>query len=455
MRLATKGVPRDRVRALTLELVETLNEKEVEEVLHDWDGLWARPEQLVPPGDWLFWLNLAGRGFGKTRVGAETTRKWSTEMPGSRGFIAARTIADARDTCIEGESGLLSCLPESQRPPHFGEWNRSKGELWLGPDRELATYIKLFSSEEPDSGRGPQFHWGWADELAAWLKGAELWDQLLLGLRLPWPGRQARAVITTTPKPLKVVRDLLKHTATVVTRGTTYDNLVNLSPAFRAIIVKFEGTRIGRQELRGELLDDVPGALWTRTLLDGGRLAADTFKKMAFDKILVGVDPATTSNEGSDETGIVVAGRSRGKRYTLEDCSLRGKPVQWATAAVDAYHRWKADGIVAESNQGGEMVEGTISAVDKHVPVHLVHASRGKRTRAEPIATAYERGDVKHLGGFEKLEDQMCTWVPGEDSPDRMDALVWVMTELGEGGDSQVPSTPGPPQRTGLGAGRL
>ncbi len=456
MRQQTRGLPEARVRELVLELVGTLQEGEADAVLHDWEGLWARNEQRVPAGDWLFWLILAGRGFGKSRTGAETVRRWSDEMPGSRGFIAARTIADARDTCVEGESGLLACLPTNQRPPFGGEWNRSKGELWLGSSREKATYLKCFSSEEPDSGRGPQFHWGWADELAAWLKGIELWDQLLLGLRLPWPGRQARAVITTTPKPLKVLRDLLKHKGTVVTRGTTYDNLGNLSPAFRAIIAKFEGTRLGRQELKGELLDDVPGALWTRKLIDGGRLPAERFALMQFERILVGVDPAISSNEGSDETGIVVAGSCRSKRYVLDDVSLRGKPVEWATAAVEAYEKWKADGIVAEANQGGEMVSGTIAAVDAHVPVQLVHASRGKRTRAEPVATAYERGDVIHLGSFEKLEDQMCTWVPGEDSPDRMDALVWAMTELEEHeggvGDDDLPDEP---LRTGIGAGSL
>ena len=303
------GIARSKIltaiQAFTLEL----DEADAEALLFDWEGLWARPEQLEPAGNWLFWLNMAGRGYGKTRVGAETVRKWSLEMPGSRGFIAARTIADARDTCIEGESGLLACLPESMRPPHWGEWNRSKGELWLGNDRETATYIKLFSSEEPDSGRGPQFHWGWADELAAWLKSIALWDQLLFGLRLPWPGRPARAVITTTPRPLKVVRELLKNKSCVVTRGTTYDNLHNLSRAYRTIITKFEGTRLGRQELKGELLDDVPGALWARATLDKTRLPKSALKRLGdFDRIVVAIDPATTSNEGSDETGIVVAG---------------------------------------------------------------------------------------------------------------------------------------------------
>lgn len=426
------------IRDLTAEL----SENEADALLCDWEGIWARPEQLQPEGDWLFWMNCAGRGWGKTRVGAEAVRKWATDQRGSRGFIAARTIADARDTCVEGESGLLACLPTAERPPFGGDWNRSKGELWLGPSRDKGTYVKLFSSEEPDSARGFQAHWGWADELAAWLKDAELWDQLLFGLRLPWPERNARAVITTTPKPRKVMRELLKNDKCVVRRGTTYDNLFNLSPAFRQIIRKYEGTRLGRQELNAELLDDVPGALWTRQLLEEQRIRLPPLRlngggdeEFDFVRIVVAIDPAASSGEESDETGIVVAARgANGKRYVLEDGSMRGKPHEWAERAIDLYHRWKADRIVAEANNGGEMVESVIRAHDRDVPVKLVYASRGKHTRAEPISTAYERHDVFHVGMFELLEDQLCNWTPEEPkSPDRLDALVWALTEL-EGG---------------------
>lgn len=460
LELQARGLTWQDFHQALRDVTATLTDAEAELLLFDWEGIYARPEQLMPAGDWLYWLIQAGRGYGKTRVGAESVRKWAYEMPGSRGFVAARTIADARDTCIEGESGLLACLPSHQRPPFGGDWNRSKGELWLGPDRDRGTYVKCFSSDEPESGRGPQFHWGWADELAAWLKGIALWDQLLFGLRLPWPGREARAVITTTPRPRPIIRELHKDPRCVVTRGTTYENLSNLSPAFARIIAKFEGTRLGRQELLAELLDDTPGALWTRALLELQRLHASTVvADLGLTTTLIGVDPAISSGDKSDETGIIVAaagmhrkaGKSEWKRYVLEDVSLRGKPVEWATAVVKAYEKWEANGVVAEANQGGEMVAATIHAVDKSVPVKLVHASKGKRTRAEPVATAYERGDVFHVGSFPELEDQQCMWVPGEPSPDRMDAAVWVLTELETryGGNNKIPPLK-PAVRTGL-----
>lgn len=415
------------------ELIQSLTEQEAEALLFDWEHLWARPTQLEPAGDWLYWVILAGRGFGKTRSGAEWCRKQILEMPGSRGFIAARTKDDARFTCVEGESGLLACLP----PGISYTWTPSKGEARFGVGDGVR--VKVFSSDKPDSGRGPQHHWGWADELAAWAKHGELWTQLKFGLRLPYAGKDARAVITTTPKPVKVVRDLLKHKRAAVTRGTTYDNLSNLSSVYRAIIAEYEGTRLGRQELNAELLEDTPGALWTRALLDSLRVEMPPLRlnskgeeELDLVRIVVAVDPATTSGEDADETGIIVVGKgANGHRYVLEDGSLRDKPEKWARTAVDLYHHWQADRIIAEVNQGGEMVEACIKAVDASVPVRMVNASRGKRTRAEPIATAYERNEWHHVGAFELLEDQMCTWTDDSDeSPDRMDALVWAGTDL-------------------------
>lgn len=433
-------VPPELRKARIREYVTALDDFEAEEFLYDWAGTWARDGQLEPEGTWLFWLILAGRGYGKTRVGAETIRKWGTvDMPGSRLFIAARTMDDAKKTCVEGESGLLACLPARFQPPFGGHWNRSSGELWLGPARESATYVKLFTSEKPDAGRGYQSHGGWADELASWVKAGELWDQLLLGLRLPWPKRLARAVVSTTPKPVPVLRELLDNPDTVVSKGTTYENLENLSPAFKSIIRKFEGTRVGRQELNAELLDDTPGALWTRTLLEDLRVKFPPLRTgkdgEEFDlvRIVVAIDPSASSGEGAAEAGVMIGGVGANRhRYLLEDASPDGpcKPVVWATAAVRAYHHYKADCIVAEANNGGEMITAVVKSVDPTVRTRLVYASRGKHTRAEPIATAYETGDIHHVGAFELLEDQLCTWVPGGKSPDRLDALVWLMTEL-------------------------
>lgn len=450
LRALTKGKPPAEVQRAIYALVQTLDEREAEAVLFDWEGVWARPSQIEPPGDWSHWLIIAGRGFGKTRAGAEWVKKQLEEMPGCRVAIVARTIADARDTCVEGESGLLSCFPADKQPT----WHRALGEGVC----DNGSSWKIFTSEKPGSLRGPQFHVLWADELAAWEKQRAAWQQVPYTVRLPWaadPKRAGRVIITTTPQPFLEIRELLKDPTTVVTRGTTFENWHNLNAIMRAKAEKLRGTRMGRQELLAEMLDDVQGALWARQLLDKLRRPAAHATKMLFERIIVGVDPAISSTEDSDETGIVVVGLSRGKRYVLEDVSLRGKPVEWATAAVDAYHRWKADGIVAEANQGGEMVAGTIAAVDGGVPVRLVHASRGKRTRAEPVATAYERSDCAHLGTFERLEDQMCTWIPGEESPDRMDALVWAMTDLEQADTGAVEEEPGAPQRMGLGAQAL
>ncbi len=338
------------------------------------------------------------------------------ERPGSRGGIVAATAADVRDVIVEGESGLLSLAPPGQQP----EYEPSKRRLtW--PNGSQAT---LFSADVPGRLRGPQFHWAIADELAVW-RYEDAWDMLQLGVRL---GDDPRIVVATTPRPTKLVRDLLADENVVVTRGSTYDNRANLAPRFlERIKEKYEGTRLGRQEIYAELLDDTPGALWTQSELDDLRV------KAAPDlvRVVVGVDPSATSY--GDEAGIIVAGISAdGHGYVLEDASLQASPHGWGSAAVKAYHVRTADRLVAEVNNGGEMVELTIRTVDPTVSYRAVHASRGKRTRAEPVAALYEQGKVHHVGALPGLEDEMCTWSAADNdpSPNRVDALVWCITEL-------------------------
>ena len=380
--------------------------------------LWARDEQLPPAGDWTYWLILAGRGFGKTRTGAEWVRQ-QVKTTRYVNLIGA-TADDARDIMIEGESGILAVCPRAERP----EYKASQRKLiWPNGASSL-----IFTADEPERLRGKQHSALWADELAAW-RYPESWTQAKFGLRL---GSSPRACITTTPKPSAIVRALIADPATHVTRGTTYDNRDNLAPQFFESIIKtYEGTRLGRQELNAELLDDNPHALWQRAQIDALRVMAAPELK----RIVVAIDPAVTSNDKSDETGIVVAGIGRDDHlYILADLSLIGTPDQWARAAVGAYRTWQADRIIAETNNGGDMVEAVIRQVDRSVSYRKVTATRGKVIRAEPIAALYEQGRAHHVGEFDKLEDQMTEFDPTETtrqkSPDRMDALVWAATEL-------------------------
>ncbi len=396
---------------------------------------WARPNQVEPEGDWNSWLILAGRGFGKTRTGAETIRDWvcgSTPLsPGRYNRIAlvAETAPDARDVMVEGESGLLAIHPKDFRPIYEPSKRRV---TW--PNGAVAT---LYNAIEPDQLRGPQHDAAWGDELAKWRYAQDTWDQLAFGLRL---GNKPRAIITTTPRPIPVVRKLVADPFCFVTRGSTFDNSDNLAESFLyQIDEKYGGTRLGRQELNGEILDDIPGALWTRESIDNHRCRKDDMPDM--ERILVAVDPAASSNEGSDENGIVGVGLSRDKDgyargYVLADRSLRGTPEEWARAAVRLYRELGADRIVAEKNNGGEMVASVIRSVDRSVPVTLVHASRGKHIRAEPISALYEQGRVHHVGRFDQLEDQMCMFSLDNirdgnmGSPDRVDALVGGLNEI-------------------------
>lgn len=389
-----------------------------------------RPAQTAPPGDWRSWLILAGRGWGKTLTGAGDVARYGLANPGSRIAIVARTFADARDTCVDGDSGLLSCLPRHE----IAAWNRSLGELIL----RNGTRYKLFSADEPERLRGPQHHRAWSDELGAWGNSAaerdwpQAWDMLQMGLRL---GADPRNVVTTTPRPTKLIRHLIGDGMTALTRGKTLENAANLAPQFLdQIVARYAGTRLGRQELDAELLEDVPGALWTWAMLDNRRPAPD------LARVVVAVDPAVTSGEGSDETGMVVAGLGvDGRGYVLADRSCRLSPDGWARRAVAAFDEFKADVIVAEANNGGDLVEQTIRTVRRNVPYKRVHASRGKQTRAQPVAALYEQGKVSHVETFPELDEQLTSWTPESGtSPDRLDALVWALTHLMLGTQRQV-----------------
>jgi predicted phage terminase large subunit-like protein len=333
--------------------------------------------------------------------------------------LIGATADDARDVMIEGESGILEICPPGERPEYLPSKRRLE---WPNGAKSL-----IFTADEPERLRGKQHQRLWGDELAAW-RYQESFDQAMFGLRLP--GQSVRALFTTTPKPVRAVRDLLAADGCVITRGTTYENAANLAPEYiQQVVRRYEGTRLGRQELLGELLDDVPGALWNRPRLD--ELRVRTAPEMR--RVVVALDPAMTSGDDADETGIIVAGKGEdGDAYILADLSGRYTPMAWARRAIDAYAEYRADRIVAEVNAGGEMVEHTLRTVDATIPYRAVHASRGKRIRAEPVAALYEQGKAHHVGSFPALEDQMCGFTPDgyDGSPDRVDALVWALTEL-------------------------
>lgn len=373
---------------------------------------------------------MAGRGFGKTRMGSEWIRKLAHENPGCRIALVAETAADARDVMIKGDSGLLNCDPDLDDDC----WSPTNRCLtWPNGSRAFT-----YNGTTPDQLRGPQHHFAWVDELAKFEYMQEAWDQLQFGLRL---GAHPQCLVTTTPRPLPLIKKLTADPDTVVTRGATLDNQANLAKnTIKQLYERYGGTRLGRQELEGEVLEDIPGALWRREDIDVTRLnqAPDDL-----ERVIVAVDPAASSEERSDENGIVVVGLARDKDgyargYVLEDASLRGTPEEWARRAVQMYRKWEADRIVAEKNNGGEMVETVIRTADRSVPVKLVHASRGKVVRAEPISALYEQHRVHHVGRFDDLEDQMCMFSidnvrnSSTGSPDRVDALVWGLTELFE-----------------------
>ena len=354
-------------------------------------GAVARPSQLPPPGDWLTWLIMTGRGWGKTRTGAETCRMWVAE--GCRRLaLVGRTPADVRDTMVEGESGILAVSPPDDRPIY----EPTKRKITWPNGAEALT----FTSYEPDQLRGPQFERIWWDELQAFQYARETWNNGQLALRLGRP----RQIITMTPRPIGLIKEIIASPDTAITRGTTYENRQNLAPEFfRQVIARYVGTSLARQEIHGELLDELPGALWQRGVIRQK-------DAVNIQRIVVGVDPATTSQEDSDETGIIVFGvdnHAPSYGYVMGDYSLRAKPDEWARKVVQMYHQHHANYVVAESNQGGEMVSQVIHTVDQNVPVKLVHATTGKHTRAEPVSALYEQGRVFHVRAFTELEAQM------------------------------------------------
>lgn len=400
--------------------------KEERDAINWWLVEDARDKQIPPEGDWFCWLLRSGRGFGKTRTGAEFVLH-RARMGYRRIALIGQTKGDVRDTMVEaGDSSIMQVAPKGFRPIY----EPSKRRL-VFPSGALAF---IYSGDEPDQLRGPQHDTAWVDELSKFKYPQETWDNLEFGLRI---GEDPRVVVTTTPRPIKIIKELLADPGTVDTVGTSYENEENLSPSFkRRVLAKYEGTRLGRQELHGLLLEDVPGALWTRDVLDHAR--ATSFPDLF--RIGVGVDPHATSGE----TGIIVAGigyvGNEIHGYILEDATTGGKPDHWATAVVSAYHKFHADIIVGEVNNGGDMIENTIRNVEggKQVNYKTVRATRGKYTRAEPVSVLYGNPDPKspkparvhHVGYFPILEDQQCTYVPGEESPNNMDAAVWVLTEL-------------------------
>ncbi len=405
------------------ELRKTLasfSEAEKAALFYRWES-WARTEQLEPPAPWRRWLIMAGRSWGKTRCGAEWIRKVKEKH--GRIALVGQTAGDVREVMIEGPSGIMAVAPPWDRP----KYEPSKRRVtW--PNGAIAN---TFSGDEPDQLRGPNLEVAWCDELAKFKYAQAAWDNLMFALRVgSWP----RVVITTTPRPMKLLRNIMQQEGTVLTRGTTYDNRDNLAPDFFSELAAYEGTRIGRQELYAEFLEDMPGALWTIDLLDALRVRSQA-ELPEMKRIVIGIDPSGTSNDAGAQQGIVVCGKGmNGLFYVIEDCSCSETPQGWARQAVSAYARYGADLIVAERNFGGDMVKAVIHGAAPTVPVRLVTASRGKHVRAEPVAALYERGVVRHIGYFPELEEQLTQFThegyQGDKSPDRADALVHAMSEL-------------------------
>lgn len=386
----------------------------------------ARPDQVTPAGDWEVWLILAGRGWGKTRTGAEDVNHYALSNPGVRIALVGPTAGDVRDVMVEGESGILAMSDDNTRPL----FEASKRRLTWPNGSQAACY----SAEEPERLRGPQHHRAWADEVGAWDNQQATWDQLTFGLRL---GLKPQTVVTTTPKPTALIRELRAAATTHLTIGKTDDNVANLAPSVvKKLRAKYGGTRLGRQELDGELLEDVPGALWTRAMIEATRLQGPL---PGMRRVVVGVDPSGSDGQSGDTIGMIAAGVGYdGRAYVLEDGSELLSPEQWARKVVSLYGKHRVDRVVAERNFGGDMVASVLRAAAPNLPVTLVTASRGKALRAEPVAALYEQGKVTHAEPFAELEDQMQAmtprgYFPGPGmarSPDRLDALVWTLTDL-------------------------
>ena len=404
------------------EILAGLTDAQVSELLDDW-RFWARPEQIAPDGDWLTWVINAGRGFGKTRAGSEWVRE-QVNAGRQRIALIGETYKDLVEVMVYGDSGIASVFPDHQKP-----------KIVTNPNVQITFHTGAvalgYNGTQPDQLRGPQFDAAWCDELAKWKKARETWDMLQFGLRL---GERPQVLVTTTPRPIPTLREIKARKTTVVTTGSTFDNEANLASSFiEEIRDRYEGTRLGRQELFAEDLDDLPGALWTRVMFDDHRVKAAPEMK----RIVVAVDPSGTAGDSDDgdSIGIVVAGKGvDGRAYVLADRTCKLSPDGWGRRVVAAYNEFDADRIVAERNFGGAMVQHVIRTIDPKASYKEVTASRGKVMRAEPIAALYEQGKVSHLGGLEALEDQCCLIGPdgyiSEGSPDRVDALVWALSEL-------------------------
>ncbi|MGN6271226.1 MAG: DNA-packaging protein [Sphingomonas sp.] len=425
--LTARAAARDRAR---LER-ET---RDWRELLKRW-AFWADPRQLPPEGDWRTWLLMAGRGFGKTRAGAEWVRSLAEGDSAARIALVGATRAEARAVMVEGDSGVLAVSPAATRP----RWEPSRGALtWRNGAKAF-----VYSGENPDGLRGPQHSAAWCDEIAKWAYPQASWDMLAMTLRL---GERPRTLVTTTPRPIALLRRLKEAPDTATVQGRTADNRMLPEAFLAAMAADYGGTRLGRQELDGELIEDVAGALWTRDGLEACRVGAAP----AVRRVVIGVDPPAGSVRGArgDACGIVAVALGRdGRGYVLEDASVTGaSPEGWARAVAACAVRTGADRVVAEANQGGAMVESVLIAADAALPVRLVHATRGKSARAEPVATLYEAGRVSHVGAFAALEDEMCGLIAGGGyegpgrSPDRADALVWALSELmlGRRGEASV-----------------
>ena len=409
----------------------------------------GRPEQQTPEGLWRIWLILTGRGWGKSRTASEwlvreiLSTPLTPDMKPTEWAIIGETFGDARTICVEGPAGVLNVLKSyGLVEDRDFIYNKSSWQIILGSGQ----IIHLLGADDADAGRGLNLSGLWADEIAKWKYSYDTWNEgLAFALRI---GDNPRAIVTTTPKPIKIIKEFLARNdgSIYITRGTLFDNIKNLSRSMvEELRTRYEGTRIGLQELYGQVLEDIEGALWKRAQIDATRVK----EAPPMIRVIVGVDPAVTSTEKSDETGIVTAGLGvDGQYYVLADDSLRSSPTEWAKAAVAAYKKWLADRVVAETNMGGDLVILTIQNIDNTVATKKVTATRGKRLRAEPISALYEQGKVHHVGSFPTLEEQMCEWVPKlstektkeekEFSPDRLDALVWALHELSEGSKSII-----------------
>lgn len=408
-------------------LKASLTPAEKAALAYDWKS-WARSDQLAPKDVWDGWLILAGRGWGKTRTGAEVIRDEVESGRSKRIGLVAETSSDGKDVIVNGESGIMAVSPPWFRPTFTASNSNGRPKL-IWPNGAIAA---LYDAREPDQLRGPQHDFVWFDELAKFRYAESVFDQAMFGLRL---GNHPRWISTTTPRPISLIKRLLNQQGVVTTRGKSSENFVNLAASYKTnVIERYRNTRLGRQELDAEILEDVPGALWTRRGLDEGRVQTAPGLK----RLLIGVDPSVSGSENANETGIIVAGMSEANEgYILEDWSLKATPDQWARRVVAAYRKYNADGVIAEANQGGEMVRMVMQSIDSAINVKLVHASRGKYIRAEPISALYEQGRVHHVGTLPTLEDQMIAFTPERAadrsdgiSPDRVDALVWVLTDL-------------------------